>query len=428
MNNPKALSLNDRAWERLFVKYDILNRIEMNGSFLITSEQIRKEREPRLMAKFDHSVNLPGIFSENNLSILPVSRGGYIISHFEAYHRFEKGDNIIIRTSFPDYIQSIDHSSIGSEAIALNCAAAAGIIEDFTGDYDIAPTVCGRMGSGDFNFDIMNTRLKAPVNIDVKNSQIEIDGAYEGVNYLTLFEAKRDLSEDFIVRQLYYPYRVWQNRITKPVKTVFLVYSNGIYRLYEYEFENPYNYNSLILVKQKNYSIEDTSITTEDIYEVLQKTAIKKEPKISFPQANSFERVINICELLKDREMDKYQISEKYDFDLRQAYYYTDAARYLGLLEKTNTDKYCLSAKGQRLQRLGYKKRQLFLCGCILSHKIFAGVLKLYFHRGIMPGYNEIIKLMRRSGLYNIESDSTFGRRASTVRAWIEWIIGLINE
>ncbi|MBQ3566120.1 MAG: transcriptional regulator, partial [Oscillospiraceae bacterium] len=47
----------------MFDKYDILNRIDMNGSFRISAAQIREYREPRLMAKFDHTVNLPGIFS-----------------------------------------------------------------------------------------------------------------------------------------------------------------------------------------------------------------------------------------------------------------------------------------------------------------------------------------------------------------------------
>ena len=45
------------------------------GRFLISADQIREYREPRLMAKFDHRVNLPQIFAENGLAILPVSRG-----------------------------------------------------------------------------------------------------------------------------------------------------------------------------------------------------------------------------------------------------------------------------------------------------------------------------------------------------------------
>ena len=64
--------LNDIAWEQLFKKYDILKHIERTGQFQISSKQIKEVREPRLMSKFDHTINLPQIFSDNKLSILPV--------------------------------------------------------------------------------------------------------------------------------------------------------------------------------------------------------------------------------------------------------------------------------------------------------------------------------------------------------------------
>lgn len=203
----KQKSLNDKAWEKLFDKYDILNQIDMNGSFQISAAQIKEFREPRLMAKFDHIINLPEIFSVNELSILPITRGDYVISHFEAYHKFENINNKVIRVSVPQYIQSLDFNNITSETVALNCAVATGIIEDFIGDELILPTVSGRMSSGSFGFEIMDTHSKTHRKMNIINSQIEIDAAYEGIQYLSLFEAKCDLSEDFLVRQLYYPYR-----------------------------------------------------------------------------------------------------------------------------------------------------------------------------------------------------------------------------
>lgn len=79
-----------------------------------------------------------------------------------------------------------------SEAIALNCANACGILSDFLEDDALVSTVSGRMSSGGFGFNIeTDTGTKY---VTVSNSQIEIDAAYEGINYLSLFEAKRDLS------------------------------------------------------------------------------------------------------------------------------------------------------------------------------------------------------------------------------------------
>ena len=235
-SSPK--SLNEIAWGKLFEKYNILDEVSSQGRFEISAIQIKEFREPRLMAKFDSAINLPKIFSDNKLAILPISRSDYVISSFNAYHKFESDNSPITRVSLPDYIQSLDSNKIPSEAIALNCAVATGIIAEFLQDEDIIPTVSGRMGSGLFSFNIINSNSGLPCSVQVNNSQIEIDAAYEGVGSLALFEAKRDLSEDFIVRQLYYPFRLWQNRITKRVRSIFLVYSNGIYRLYEYTFED----------------------------------------------------------------------------------------------------------------------------------------------------------------------------------------------
>lgn len=418
--------LNDKAWDVLFQKYYILDSIKQNGYFNISADKIKKGsgREPRLMTKFDHSINLPSVFAENGLSILPITRGDYKIARFDAYHAFEPITSEIHQVIMPQYIQSINSANIPSEAIAMNCAAATGIIADFTEDMDIISTVSGRMGSGDFNFHIRDIGTGQPITVDVKNSQIEIDAAYEGVKYLSLFEAKRDISEDFLVRQLYYPYRVWQNRVTKPVKPIFLVYSNGIYHLYEYEFKNPDEYSSLQLVKQKNYSIEDTEITIEDIVKVLERVKLESEPQyVPFPQADSFERIINLCELLNGKDYDREMITQKYAFDVRQTSYYVAAGVYLGLIKPRS---FKLTDKGIAILQLNYKKRQLEYCKLILSHKAFHKVAKLYFERGQMPEKGEIVDIMRDSNLYHVESESTYRRRASTVKAWVEWISGLI--
>ncbi|MDR0639498.1 MAG: hypothetical protein LBG27_11470 [Spirochaetaceae bacterium] len=192
-------NLNNLSWERLFSKYDILNQIDANGRFEISAKQIKEFREPRLMTKFDHTVNLPKIFLDNQLAILPITRRSYVISHFDAYHKFENDSAPVKRFSLPEYIQSLDSNNIFSETIALNCAVASGIVAEFLQDEALVSTTCGRMSSGSFDFTITNSKNNTPFRIQVNNSQIEIDAAYEGVRGLALFEAKRDLSNDFLV-------------------------------------------------------------------------------------------------------------------------------------------------------------------------------------------------------------------------------------
>lgn len=422
-------SKNDCAWKLLFKKYDILSHIEQNGFFQISAQQIKEYREPRLMAKFDHTINLPKIFKQNKLSILPVTRGDYVISHFEAYHRFEPLSSEIITINLPYYIQSLKVDAITSEAVALNCAYISGIIADFLEDEQLVPTVSGRMGSGSFNFNIKDTLSMNQRKITVNNSQIEIDAGYEGLQKLALIEAKRDLSNDFLIRQLYYPFRTWNTRVNKEVKPVYLVYSNGIFHLYEYKFEDPMEYSSLILVKQKNYTIEeDTSINTEEITQLLNDVQTNKEPEIAFPQADSFDRIVNLCELLSEHPMTKDEITINYAFDVRQTNYYTDAARYLGLIDKQRSDSivFELTSKGKKILSLRYKQRQIAFCECILSHKVFAEALRLWFRQGKISKM-EIVSLMKTNNIYNIEKESTYLRRASTIKGWLEWIIRLIT-
>ena len=79
------LSKNDAAWQAIFQEEDIISSIQRDGYFYISSEKINKHREARLMTKFDHQVQLPKIFKDNQLSIQPVSRGGYIIGGFSSY-------------------------------------------------------------------------------------------------------------------------------------------------------------------------------------------------------------------------------------------------------------------------------------------------------------------------------------------------------
>lgn len=421
---------NNQAWKSLFDKHHILDKIESDGIFQITASEINIFREARLMTKFDYHANLPEIFKDNDLAILPISRGSYLIGHFQAYKDFEQPRNRIIKVPFPQHIESIDYENITSESFALNCAYVSGILAHFLGDEDILPTVNGRMSSGLLGYKIKNN-LGGYRKIEVENAQIEIDGGYEGRLSLALIEAKNSISKDFLIRQVYYPYKLWSNKVAKMVRPLFLTFSDGIFTFYEYEFLDPEHYNSLQLVRAARYSIEDKEITLEDIGRILAEVILVEEPRIPFPQANSFERVINLCELLNGMEMTREEITTNYDFDPRQTNYYTDAGRYLGLIEKredTGRIVFSLTAKGLDIFNLKYAQRRLRLIQAILEHRPFQLTLKRCLELGHMPSKGEIVNFMKDSALYSIESENTFRRRASTISGWIKWIINLTSN
>lgn len=428
-NKPKTL--NDKAWEKLFEKYNMISRVEENGLYEITSKQINEFREARLMTKFDHRSNLPILFEENDLSILPITRGSYVVAKFEAYHNFELPITEINKVVAPDFIHSIDFENITSEATAINAAYLSGVLADFTGEETLLPTINGRMSSDKFAFNIYNKLSTKMQKIYVTNSQIEIDGGYEGFDSLTLIEAKNSISDDFLVRQLYYPFRLWQGKVRKNVRPLFLTYTNGVFNLYEYEFNDVNNYNSLILVKQKNYTLEQEEIQLDEIVSLFNKVQLIEEPVgVPFPQADSFKRVINICELLNENEfLTREEITYNYDFDIRQTNYYTDACRYLGLLDKERDQvegiRYFLTDKGKSIFRLNLKSRNLFFVKCILEKRAFNEAFREYLSELELPTRDEIVEIMEGAGLYNITAESTYKRRASTISGWINWILDL---
>ena len=147
------------------------------------------------------------------------------------------------------------------------------------------------MSSKEFDFSINNKTNKSKININVRNSQMEIDAGYEGIEKILLIEAKNAIPDDFLIRQLYYPYRRWSKKINKEIVPIFFTYSNGIYSLYQYNFEDLLNYNSAILVKNTHYRIHQTKeITKEDVLDISQNIKINDEPEVPFPQADTFER------------------------------------------------------------------------------------------------------------------------------------------
>ncbi len=427
----KCNTKNGEAWEKLFNKYNIIDVINKKNSFEITSIKINEYREARLMTKFDHRKNLPQIFKDKDLSILPISRGSYIISRFETYKIIEDNCKEIVKTRLPYTFESIGFKSINNESAAINYAYISGILSDFIEDERIFPTISGRMGSGYFSFRINILGKDKDISINVNNAQIEIDGGFEGENSLTLIEAKNSLCNDFLIRQIYYPFRLWRSKISKKINNIFLIYSNGIYNLYKYDFKDDNYYNSLILTKHKQYSIEPVNISLKDIAKVLGEIEIEKEPEIPFPQADSFERIINLCELLnKNKELSRDEITSKYDFNVRQTGYYTDAGRYLGLISKNQEDgviKYYLTTRGMDLFKLNLRERQLKFVEYILEHEVFNRIIAIYMKTSCKIDKDKIIEIMKESNLYGVSSETTIERRAQTVLSWINWIIYLTN-
>lgn len=402
-------------WEEIFDKYKVLKIIENEGVFFISADQIKEFKEPRLMTKFDHSKSRPEIFRANNLSILPVDNGQYVIGSFELYKKLLKTDLEPIKKSIPDFIESIDPENIYSESNALNVAMLSGMLDDLIGE-DLYETITGRMRSSAFDFNVNCGDKKRIINVE--KPQIEVDGGYESTTKLVMIEAKNNEPDDFIIRQLYYPYRFWKMKITKEIVPIFFTYKNGIYTFYVYRFEEENDYNSIKLVKKISYVLDyaqKLKISLKDI------PIIKENQDIPFPQADTFNRVKELIQLVQDNYKTSYQIAEFYGLTPRQGNYYLAAARYLDLIE--GYKEYTVSTFGESLANLDFKRKNLELARKILCHQPFYLVMEYYVKYGGFPTQEGIIDFMRDSKV-NINNNLTvLKRRASTIKGWIQWII-----
>jgi len=424
---------SNQAWNLLIDKYNIIEAVEKNGVFHIKANEIKEFKEPRLMSKWDSSETLPKALSEANLNILSNSRSSYVISDFLLYFPIPDLTESIPtmhRVSPPD-LESMKLEDITSESNAINLLVITGILNDFLESDTTVSTFDGRMGTGIFNFSVDTLRGKQ--NIQVTNAQCEIDGGFENDTSVIIMEAKNVLYKDFHVRQLYYPYRLWETKVKKPIRLIFSIYTNQIFRLFEYKFINTQDYSSIQLVQEKNYTLQDTEITMEEIEFIRKKTIITvsddmKETDIPFIQADSFERVISLMENLYNSPKTEKEIAEEVmQFEPRQANYYYNAGRYLGLFTKIKEQGQSsklvhLTPLGKKIHKMKYKERNLMLVELILQHEIFTICFDYIINNGDLPSKNFIKSKMKS---LNVCSNKLLSRRSSSVVGWLKWIITL---
>lgn len=423
-------TLASTAWEKIIHDYDIMDEISRKGYYCITAKTIKKYREPRLMAKWDSNENLPAALRDRHLNILPVSRSEYLLSNVNLYEPLPE-----FVTSEPGNIhhiteldlESLDCGNITSESNAINAMVATGTLDSFLGDGDrTVETFNGRMGTDAFCFEI-NRYSGGSLTVHVNRAQMEIDGGFENQKNVIIIEAKNVLHPDFHIRQLYYPYRVWLQRVKKPIRLIFCQYYNMMYRLIEYRFADPKSYSSIEQVGSAYYTFQDVSVTESDIiklWKTITPVPDALKPDIPFPQADKMDRIISLMEHMQDNEpMTTADITDYMGLDVRQSNYYASAGRYLDLFERQShgSTECTLTPQARQILSLDYKNRQLALVSRILSHQVFHEFFGRLFIDKISPARlrSEVAAYLEQR---NICNHTTSKRRASTVLGWLKWI------
>ncbi|OGZ01291.1 MAG: hypothetical protein A2946_02900 [Candidatus Liptonbacteria bacterium RIFCSPLOWO2_01_FULL_53_13] len=251
---------NSKSWKKIFDDYKIHEHNFDESPFPLSATQIKRacqkfketgEKEVRVLCKQDSRRNRPDIFIKHNLFLLPVKNGYFNIIKGEGYIDIpEIKKEIVVYSAKLDF--PLDTSKIGdSEMQHLDYAYAASLIRTFMDDASLVLTIRGRKYTPAFEFYVGKQLIK------VVSVQTEVDAGYEGRNQIVLIEAKNFGATNVIIRQLYYPFRQWQENTKKKVVTLFFdkAHSEDVYSIWQFEFGDPKNYNSIRLVKSGKFRI-----------------------------------------------------------------------------------------------------------------------------------------------------------------------------
>mgnify|MGYP002681992591 CR=1 FL=1 len=421
------MSRNDAAWQRFFEETDTLARIEQEGLCHVSADNLKQVagREPRLMAKLDTLAVRPAVFKRHALTIFPVKNGEYVIfkdPDEKSYYRFSQEESDLPVTVYDSQVDLVSFDAYPgsqnlSECQAIDFAYIASLIKHFTGDDRLSQVIRGRLFSGDFGFHLPASERR----VDVSGVQIEVDAGYESPDGLYLIEAKVGKRDDFHIRQLYYPFLEWSNRSRKRIVPIFLVYTNGKYYLYEFSFSG--EFGVLHVAQSGCFAINESPIARIDVAALLRTLSVGTEPPVPYPQANDLDKVADLVPRVESELGTKADIADYFEFDERQGDYYANAGRYLGFLERED-GRYVVTDLGRQFvhtRSIAGKSR--LLIEQLLTRPTFRAIFELLLQRNLELDAVSNEEIAAAIAQFTGLSGTTPGRRASTVRSWLRWLL-----
>jgi len=425
---------NDDAWQNVFDKLNLLKKINDNGFVYVTADELKEysgsHREPRLMAKQDTLSSRPTIFRKHNFSIFPVDNGRYIIfkdDTQQSYYSYSASlDSTLITEYAPEAdiqnFKTLQLSTITSESQAIDYVYLISLLRTFTNEPDLFLTIRGRLRSTEFDFYLPDCDHR----VNVSGVQIEVDAGFESRDKIYVLEAKIGKRDDFHIRQLYYPYRDWSIRADKEVVPIFVIYTNGIFYLTEFKFGD--RFGELEVVRSQGFVVNVPARQIINLSELIKTVPVaSEEPRgVPYPQANDLDKVMDLVTNFEEDTLNtKELISAFFDFDERQGDYYANAAIYLGFLKRDDDreNTFELTPLGETLRHYNNRnQRNLLLLKQILAKPTFNVLIKDL----IRPDCN-LNRLSDDSIITVVAaktplSGQTVGRRASTVKRWLQWI------
>ena len=260
-NNISCIGIKkDNVWKHIF------NEIKYDGTkdICITAEQIKKckkswkgencQFEPRLLCKQDCDDDRPQIFKDNNLCIISIKNGEYLLTKNNIYFKlpYHKTKTIEIEKNDDSLLLSIGNS----ETSLIDNLRYSGLFEkkQYLGE----TILFGPLLNGRHRCSFVTKIGNKEISID--GSQYETDSCYESKNKILLIEGKSvNNIESFNIRQLYYPYRTIYEKV-KGIKEIISLFinkdKNNIIHIWKFEFENPLIMTSIKCISYNTYEFD----------------------------------------------------------------------------------------------------------------------------------------------------------------------------
>ena len=385
----------------------------------VTAGEVNRisEKEARNMAYMDELAKVPAIFSSNSLFLLPVSNGRYAIVRGQGYHELEESRVVEeeYRPSYPPDTALLEPSK--SEGSAIAYALNTGLVSHLTGVSPVFLGAPGRFFLDEFEFDVNgNAHLRQ------KGAQAEVDGFFYGNRAAMVMEFKAHQRRDFLIRQLYYPYRHWIGRASRynwnSVRPFFVDFDHQTttYRFFEYEFTSPNDYESIHLVSARSIHVVPRERPLRGLLDVTPDPSLAKLT----PQADRIDRVLRIPFSVADGQTNAFLLAEQEEFTTRQSSYYRRAAEALGLVERSGTE-YRLTETGKTYLRLPESERNDLVAIQLARIPAFNQIFtRIGSSQGRQLTRPEIGTILRASDP-RIHG-STIPRRVQTVLSWLRWV------
>ncbi len=375
-------------------------------------DRLCNHQEPRIVASMDKESKLPESFREKGVFVLPVTNDRYAIVHGRGYHELDPidGEPERFHARLPFRLTTSTYGK-GENRYILQ-AQRSGLLSHFTKTSEMFETLGGKSRVGEFKFRVGHTELQAD------GAQMEIDKAYEGRHDVLLFEAKADHRDNFLIRQLYYPYRVVSGITPKKVRCFFFLASpkEETYRIWEYRWKEGEedDYEAIDLVNSGSFIIEEEEPPIETF------ESIEPDRLLDIvPQADDIQKIADFPLLVADGIDTSQKWADNYGITSRQGSYYREASEAFGLVSMQDSQ-YVLTSEGRKYVGMEPVARADFLAERILRIPLMNRVFKMLREnrtRGV--GVEEIARLIEQTSHLG---GTTPRRRASSVRAYFKWL------